>query len=201
MPPARKFLKISLSAAVPILILAGVFLRGRARPPISNPPLWELPDFSYSATTSAGPTTVSKSSLTGRPWLADFIFADCGGPCPLMTKKMAALQKSLPPEVRLVTFTVDPDRDTLRALQDYASRYGADAKRWFFVRPEESDLNKLMREGFRLALNKDPAFPLETRITHSTKFVLVDAEGRVRAFLDSEGDGWEERVHRELKKL
>ena len=76
-----------------------------------------------------------------------------------MSLKMTALQKVLPPEVRLISFTVDPDYDTPEVLQAYAKRFGADPGRWIFVRGDKEALHKLLYAGFRLALAENRAAP------------------------------------------
>lgn len=124
--------------------------------------------------------------LQGNVWLAGFIFTRCGGPCPLITHNMAGLQKKLPPEVRLVSFTVDPDHDTPLVLKEYAARFKADPARWRFVTGKRSELYALYRDGFKLAVSLDPKAPPSLRAAHSAKLVLVDREGRPRGYYDGE---------------
>src|SRR4051794_7218475 len=63
--------------------------------------------------------------LKGKPYVAAFIFTHCAGACPMMTQKMAKLQKAVPdPDVQLVSFTVDPERDTPEVLKTYAKNAG-----------------------------------------------------------------------------
>ncbi|MBL0057890.1 MAG: SCO family protein [Elusimicrobia bacterium] len=152
------------------------------------------PDFALPAATAAGATTLALKDLGGRPWVADFIFTHCSGPCPLMSAKMAELQRGLPEAVRLVTFTVDPDRDTLDVLAEYARRFEADPKRWFFVRADKETLYRIVFEGFKLPLMEDPSASSGYRVTHSSKLVLVDALGRIRQYFDSSEERLAEKV-------
>ncbi len=123
------------------------------------------------------------ASLKGRAWIADFIFTSCAGTCPQMTARMAALQGKLPPELHLVSISVDPERDTPAVLAEYAGRHGADPARWHFLTGEPTQIPKLVSEGFRLsyAEGTDPAEP----IIHSVRFVLVDPSGAIRGYYDS----------------
>ncbi len=125
-------------------------------------------DFSFSA------------QLKGKVWVADFIFTTCNGPCPRMSRQMKQVQAGLEdaPDVRLVSFTVDPDNDTPSALAEYAKRYQATAGRWFFLTGPKATLHQLNREAFMLG-NVDGS------TTHSTRFVLVDRQGRVRRYYDT----------------
>src|SRR5205809_5006517 len=85
--------------------------------------LYPLPDFPLPDQTDK---TVTLKELKGKVWVADFIFTNCAGTCPIMTDKMRKLQETLPADVRMVSFTVDPERDTSKALAAYAAEHGAD---------------------------------------------------------------------------
>ncbi len=126
--------------------------------------------------------TVGSAELAGRVWIADFIFTRCETICPRMTATMATLASELSdaPRVRFVSFTVDPAYDTPAVLADYAARYGADPERWLFLTGEKGVIYPLLSGSFHLsAEGADGAF------VHSSRFVLVDAEGRIRGYYDS----------------
>jgi protein SCO1/2 len=138
----------------------------------------EIPDFSL--IDSSG-RTFARSELAGKVWVADFIFTNCAGACPSMTEKMRKFQDAAPPEVQLVSFTVDPARDTPEVLAAYAKNYGADSGRWHFLTGGKDALYKLSIEGFKLAVDDTMGSEIEP-ITHSSRFVLVDRQGRIRGF-------------------
>lgn len=161
----------------------------------------ELPYFKMNAITSEANTTIDKTYLQGKPWIAGFIFTRCSGPCPIITMNMARLQKTLPKEVRLVTFTVDPDRDTLEVLQRYAIRFNADPKRWWFLTGDKGELYKLMYEGFNLPIAEDIKAPSDFRIIHSTKLVLVDSKGIIRGYYNGIEDSGLDRIQKDVQKL
>src|SRR5213594_887199 len=71
---------------------------------------YPVPDFSL---TDQSGQAVALDDLKGKVWVADFIFTNCGGTCPLMTEKMRKLQDVLPPGIHMVSITVDPSRDTV----------------------------------------------------------------------------------------
>src|SRR5437667_10989722 len=83
---------------------------------------YPVPDFSLTDQTGK---TATLHDLAGKVWVADFIFTNCGGTCPVMTDKMRKLEDALPAEVHLVSFTVDPTRDTAKVLAAYAEEHGA----------------------------------------------------------------------------
>lgn len=122
--------------------------------------------------------------LKGKIWVADFIFTNCPGVCPRMTAQMHQVQGAVNkmPEVRLVSFTVDPDRDTPPVLAAYAKRHHADTARWYFLTGPLPALNDLGRNVFKLG-NVDGS------LNHSTRFVLVDAHSQIRGYYDSSEAG------------
>src|SRR5882672_869929 len=80
-------------------------------------------------------------TLSNKVWIADFMFTNCTGPCPRMSAQMREVQTALAaePDVRLVSLTIDPDRDTPEVLARYALRYDATLGKWFFLTgPQET---------------------------------------------------------------
>src|SRR5690625_5273679 len=90
----------------------------------------------FSAITQSG-EDFNVTDLEGHYWVADFIFTNCTTVCLPMTANMVKLQGMLDEEglddVKLVSFSVDPERDTPEVLTEYAEEYGADLDRWTFV--------------------------------------------------------------------
>src|SRR5262245_14469084 len=139
---------------------------------------YPLPDFSLTDQTSK---TVTLADLKGKVWIADFIFTNCGGTCPMMSGKMRKLQEGLPAEIRMVTITVDPDRDTPKALAAYAAEHGATRERWLFLTGDKQSLYDLCVKGYKLPLAEWGGTTAEP-IAHSTRFVLVDKQGEIRGY-------------------
>lgn len=160
------------------LILGGVPGRGGAAAASS---MAEVPDFSL---TERSGSTVTKRSLEGRVWVADFIFTRCQGVCPLLSGRMADLQRAVRSrkDVTLVSFSVDPDHDTPEVLSRYAKAYEADPAGWLFLTGDRESMHRLIGEGFHLAVAEaEPGkVPEGELITHSDRFVLVDRRGRIR---------------------
>jgi protein SCO1 len=147
------------------------------------PALGTLPEFEFTSDTGA---KLGKPDLLGKVWIADFVFTRCAGPCPLMTQKMSELQSTLEslPNVRFVSYSVDPDFDTPEVLARYGKKFGADPKRWSFLTGDRGEIYDLCLNGFKLAVDMDPDEKIENMILHSTKFVLVDQLCRIRGYYD-----------------
>ncbi len=144
-----------------------------------------VPDFSL---TERDGTGVSLGQLRGKVWVADFIYTSCADTCPLQTAMMAKLQEEFAgkADLQLVSFTVDPERDTPEALASYAARYRADPKRWYFLTGQRGQILKLVQDGFHLAVAALPgASEPDGTIAHSPRFVLIDRQARIRGYYDS----------------
>lgn len=149
-------------------------------------PQRDLPDFTLTATTAdAAARTLTRADLRGRVWVADFVFTRCAGPCPLLTANLSALRKRLPQGTGLLSFTVDPDYDSPAVLAAYATKFSAGPE-WLFVTGPKPALTALVRDGFLLPVVEDAKAEPGSRVTHSTKFVLLDAESRVRGWYDGD---------------
>ena len=123
------------------------------------------------------------AQLAGKIWIAGFIFTTCPGPCPMITSRMADLQRPLEKsDVQLVSFTVDPDTDTPEVLREYAQRVDAASGRWHFLTGEQNAIYDLMQQGFKLAVADRAAE--DGGPVHSTRTVLVDRRGTIRGYYD-----------------
>lgn len=169
--------------AVPLVAAGALAARARLNaPPL--PHLGRVPEFRLMERAGRPITPVD---LQGRVWVADFIFTRCGGICPAMTARMARLQRDLPGNVAFVSFSVDPRHDTPDVLRRYAEAHRA-GPGWSFVTGAQADLHRLAVEGFKLATAENPPGDPGTDgpFLHSAKFVLVDGQGSIRGYYDSD---------------
>ena len=124
------------------------------------------------------------SQLAGKIWIADFIYTTCPGPCPMISMRMSELQKPLEKtDVHLVSFSVDPEKDTPEVLRVYAEKLQADPKRWDFLTGPKSAIYKLSHDGFKLAVSDGS--DAEGIPVHSTRMVLVDRHGEIRGYYEA----------------
>lgn len=191
-------------AAFLILPLAGVassFLLGHQisrdrKEGAGSPDASQLPVYGTAAdftlTESSG-RIMTRGDLLNTVWLADFIFTSCGGQCPRMSSEMARLQKKLPPGVRFVSFSVDPDTDTPEVLSQYAVSYGAEKDRWFFLTGPFEDI-KRVASSFYMKQGDDPNM-------HSTRFVLIDQGAQIRGYYDQTDPEFAVKLSRDVAGL
>ncbi len=162
-----------------------------------------MPPFAF---TERSGKQITNNDLLGKIWVADFIYTTCPGPCPMITSSMARLQAQVAddPQVQLVSFTVDPQTDTPAVLSAYANQYHADPNRWWFLTGPEKSLYNLIQNGFYQVVQDNRGQPPadgQFTVTHSTKFVLVDADGVVRGFYDAIGTDGRADLLRDIKLL
>ncbi len=140
---------------------------------------------------------VTSADLRGQVWLADILFTRCPGPCEQMTRQMAELQYWLPPgqPVKLVSLTTDPEFDSPPVLNRYAERFGAQARRWWFLTGAKAELFRVAVEGLKLTtVEKKPEEregPADLFV-HSTIFVVVDKQGRLRGAFETREEEFDE---------
>jgi len=149
---------------------------------------------------------ITLSDLKGKVWIVNFIYTNCPDSCPIQSAQMRNIQEDFQNErdLRLVSITVDPERDTPQVLSQYAKRFSADPTRWFFLTGEKETIYKFARDGFRLGAAE---LPHETRPesgathTHSPRFVLVDRDAQIRGYYVSTDVDAMKRLSRDLKTL
>lgn len=124
--------------------------------------------------------------LSGKIWIANFMFTSCPDVCPLLTSKMRSLQLRFgnhKREIELVSVSVDPSNDTPTVLTKFAREHEADLSNWSFLTGPEAQVRNVVMEGFKQAMQEVPAKDNEPRnILHGTHIALVDKRGGIRGF-------------------
>jgi len=171
------------------LALACLFLLAELKQPLALPVIGSVADFTL--TNQDGKIT-TLDDLTNRVWVADIIFTRCASSCPVMSQQMKSLQDALPPAsgAKLVTLTCDPGYDTPPILNRYAEHYGADFQRWMFLSGTPKELSGLATGSLKLGVT--PVAPADRTtpadfFVHSTIFVVVDKQARLRGIFQTEG--------------
>lgn len=157
----------------------------------------------FEATTQDG-DTLTRDDLKGQWWVADFIFTNCTTVCLPMTSNMKKLQDKLEEagveNYHLVSFSVDPERDTPEVLKQYAKDYDADLSNWTFLTGYEFDYIKDLAVNSFKNLVAAPAEG-DDQIMHGSYFFLVNPDGEViKNYSGIEADEMDQIVE-DLKNL
>ena len=183
----------ALSCYGSVALLAFAFFFAACAQPSHLDTFGSLRPFQLTSQTGA---PFDSKSLEGHVWVADFFFTSCPGPCPLMNHKLSEIQKQTAdiPDVKLVSFTVDPSNDTPIVLAAYAKRFNADSSRWFFLTGPQTALNDLGLNQFKLN-------SVDGSTTHSTRFALVDQRMQIRGYYLTDDDSFMPKLIRDIRAL
>lgn len=150
---------------------------------------YSIDDFSF---INQDNDTITKDSLTGSIYVANFFFTSCPSICPIMTRNMSYLQDKLSvfPNIRFLSHTVDPVNDTPDKLKSYVSlmqqkNININLSNWDFV---TGDKDKLYQSAANYFVNASVDSLAPGGFLHSEYFVLIDKQGRVRSGIDKNGN-------------
>jgi protein SCO1/2 len=170
-----------------LLLLAGLGITGcgPAQPaltPADIAPLGQVADFKLSDQNGA---EFGAAQMAGKVWIVDFFFTSCPSFCPLLTGAMSNLAREFREEAGLnfLSITVDPGTDTPAVLRAFAEREKLPQQRWRLLSGKIEDIVRLCEGSFKLAFGE--ADGTTGDITHSSRLVLVDANGQIRGYFDA----------------
>lgn len=162
-----------------LAILALVVIESANKSRYDLPDYGSIPEFRF---TERSGIAYGKEDMRGKINIVNFFFTSCKGPCPFMNSQVAKLYRkyATSSHVQFISISVDPQRDSLSVLQQYARDFGVSDDRWLFLRGPLHEVEKLSEKGFMLGG--------ELPSLHSTKLILVDNAGHVRGYYDSGDD-------------
>jgi protein SCO1/2 len=155
------------------------------------PVINQVADFTL---TNQNDQAATLADLSNHVWIADIIFTRCAGSCPVMSTEMKSLQDALPSTspAKLVTLTTDPDYDAPAILKKYGEHHGADFQRWTFLTGTKKELAGLATGSLKLGSTPVPPQERTSSVdlfVHSTIFVVVDKQARLRGIFQTQGEG------------
>ena len=135
--------------------------------------------------------TVGLYDKKGKIIVADFFFTHCGSICPKLTANMAKLQQSFirggdtrkkidTSIVQFISFSVDPERDSVSVMKDYADRFGVNHDNWWMLTGNRDSIYKFAFEELRV--DKFSTEPISPDFVHTSRFILLDRDYVVRGY-------------------
>jgi protein SCO1/2 len=121
------------------------------------------------------------ADLRGRVVLVGFVFTTCNGTCPATTHRMSQIAEKLAAErrltdgVRLVSITLDPERDRPEVLRRYMKLFDVDPARWSFLTGSVEQVNRVLTAWGMWARPT-----ARGQLDHPSRVYLLDTRGRVR---------------------
>ena len=140
-----------------------------------------IADFSF---TNQNGKIITQKDYEGKIYVADFFFTTCGSICPKMTTNLSDVQKAFAnnPKVKLLSFTVFPETDSVSVLKAYAKKNQVNDAKWNLVTGDKKEIYTLARKSY-LAVKLGKPSELYDMV-HTENFILVDTKKRVRGFYD-----------------
>ena len=140
-----------------------------------------ISDFSF---TNQNGKTITQKDYEGKIYVADFFFTTCKSICPKMTTNLVDVQKAFlhNPKVKLLSFSVMPDVDSVSVLKEYAKINGVVDSKWNLVTGDKKAIYTMARKSYLAVKQGKPDEQYD--MVHTENFVLVDSKKRVRGFYD-----------------
>ena len=122
----------------------------------------------------------------GKPRLVAMFYTSCQYICPLIVESGKAIERQLTPaeqdRIGITLISMDPRRDTPKALAAVVAKRKLDTRRWTLASPRQDDVRQIAGVlGVRYRQLADGEF------NHTSALVLLDAEGRVLARTEKMG--------------
>ena len=144
---------------------------------------------------------ISEKDYDNTIYVADFFFTTCPSICPIMTKNMYVLQEKLAdlPQVKLLSFSVTPQIDSVAQLKRYALKNKVDDTRWNLVTGSKKEIYNLARKSYLVVKDDGDGGPYD--MIHTENFVLVDKQKRIRGYYDGTQQEAMDDIYNDIKLL
>lgn len=139
------------------------------------------PPVNFTLTNQDG-KAITGNDLKNKVYVADFFFTTCPGVCKDMTAQMRQVQsftKNLW-DVKLVSFSVDPERDSVAQLKAYSIDNGVMPDKWHLLTGDYQQIFDLAQKTFHVSALKDEK--ADGGVFHDERIMLIDKKGRIRGF-------------------
>jgi protein SCO1 len=141
----------------------------------------KIPSFNF---TGQDGKPVSDADFKGKIFVANFFFTSCPSVCPRVTSELMRVQKMFAAQrdFRMISHSVDPERDSVEALNQFGKQYLVNPSKWKLVTGKREEIYGLAEKGYLLIVGEDAKQP--GGFFHSELLVLVDKEKRIRGYFD-----------------
>ena len=126
--------------------------------------------------------SISDKNLDGKIYVADFFFTTCPSICPVMQRNMLNVYNAFKntDEVKILSYTIDPQHDSVPVLKKYADKLGINGNSWWFLQGHKDDTYGIAKSYLVSVQEKNPA----GEYIHDGYFILIDKKKRIRGTYD-----------------
>jgi protein SCO1/2 len=149
--------------------------------------------------------TITQKDIEGKVFVAEYFFTTCKSICPIMNKQMQRVQQAIKgnSNVKILSFTVDPETDTVAQMKRYATSHNAVKGQWHFLTGKQEDLYSLARKSFFVLKPAEVQNhgDVGSDFIHTNNFVLVDQKKRIRGYYDGTSEKEVSELMTDIKRL
>ena len=149
--------------------------------------------------------TITQKEVKGKIYVVEYFFTTCKSICPIMNQQMKRVQLAFKdnPNFKILSFTVDPDVDTVEQLKRYANSHNAVKNQWYFLTGKKDALYGLARKSFFVLKPAEAANQgdVGSDFIHTNNFVLVDQKKRIRGYYDGTSQKEVTQLIRDINQL
>lgn len=146
---------------------------------------------------------ITEKEVEGKVAIAEYFFTRCAGICPIMNKNLAKIHETFKDrsDFVILSHSVDPERDSVTAMRNYAARFNATPPSWQFLTGDKYSLYKAAREDYLLAVEDTVTTTLEEDFIHTEFVTLLDKQRRIRGFYNATDSLSVEKLKKDLTTL
>jgi protein SCO1 len=126
---------------------------------------------------------ITEKTIEGKVCVVDFFFTSCPTICPKMKQQMLRIYDEFEnePDLVLLSHSIDPKRDSVERLHEFAQKLNVEVSRWHFMTGDRDSIYS-MAKHYMIAAQKDDEAP--GGFAHSGAFLLVDKNRQIRGIYD-----------------
>ena len=183
---------------LPILGNREAVIRNENGLPVTDSVYHTIPDFAF---VNQYGDTVTNRTLDGKIYVADFFFVTCPTICPKMKTQLKRVYDQFRGNngVVLLSHTIDPARDSVAVLREFADNLGVKDRQWLFVTGDRDKIYEIGEKSYMVTAQADSTAP--GGLIHSGAFILVDTQKHIRGIYDGTTVEGVDKLMRDMEKL
>jgi protein SCO1 len=138
---------------------------------------------------------------TNKIVVVNFFFTHCPVVCPKMTRNLKQMQAAFDGNKKLliVSFSVDPERDSAARLKEFAQRFSINEGNWKLLTGSKKEIYSLARKSFQVIATDGDGGPDD--FIHSDQLILMDTQKRIRGYYNGTEEKEITQLIKDIKKL
>jgi protein SCO1/2 len=169
-----------------LLVVGFFYAITYAIPEFAHPKMKPISTVQPFAFTSQDGKTITEKDIAGQVTAVNYFFTTCKSVCPRMNNNLKEAYENFKnePGFTLLSFTCDPQRDSVAQLKHYADSMGVDTKKWLFLTGRKDSLYAAARHSFHIDDPKNYVQNIEDDFMHTQFIALVNKKGEVVKIYD-----------------